>query len=41
MLEVLVLAVQYTKEVDKNGFPDTQFKFVHEVHYDHRKHLKP
>jgi len=40
MFEVFIMAVQNAKEVDKDRFPNTKFKFVHEINDEHREHVK-
>jgi hypothetical protein len=36
MFEVFVVAVQNTKEVDKDCFPNAEFELVHEIDNEHQ-----
>jgi hypothetical protein len=40
MFEAFILTVQNTQQVDKDHFPDTKLKFVHEIHNKHEKNAK-
>lgn len=37
ILEAFVQTIQYTEEMYEDSFPDIEFKFVHQVHNEHRK----
>ena len=31
----LVLAVEYSQQMNKQGFPDAEFKFMHKINHQH------